>query len=114
MQGGREAILELLQQPEMCAFLSACGLSPEMLERMALAAAAQAARAAQDRSACSQTRLRNGVATAVHLPKHLSSCNGLASGHPASISLSRLRRPKTACRGCLPQSAHRAEWSQSM
>ncbi len=59
VQGGREAILELLQQPEMCAFLSACGLSPEMLERMALAAAAQAARSAQDRSACSQTHLHN-------------------------------------------------------
>ena len=57
VQGGREAILELLQQPEMCAFLSACGLSPEVLERMALAAAAQSAQSARDRSACSQTRL---------------------------------------------------------
>ena len=59
MQGGREAILELLQQPEMCAFLSACGLSHEMLERMALAAAAQAARSAQDRSACNQLHLHD-------------------------------------------------------
>ena len=92
MQGGREAILELLQQPEMCAFLSACGLSPEMLDRMALAAAAQAARSAQDRSACSQTHLHDGVATAVHLRPF--PCNGLASGHPAFVPAPGLRRPR--------------------
>ncbi len=40
-QGGRAAILELTQQPEMRDFLSACGLSPESLERMAFAAAFQ-------------------------------------------------------------------------
>lgn len=49
VQGGRVAILELMQQAELRNFLSACGLSPEALERMALAAASRSAAAAKDR-----------------------------------------------------------------
>ena len=41
MQGGRIAIMEVIQQPEMRDFLSACGLSQTALECMAFNAAAK-------------------------------------------------------------------------
>ncbi len=54
-QGGHEAILRLAQQPELRVFLASCGLPPDTLRRLSMAAAMRrtdSARARWEKSEC--------------------------------------------------------------
>lgn len=55
VQGGHDAILELSRQPELRVFLAACGLPPDTLDRLSVAAAMRRSETVRARCAAPPT-----------------------------------------------------------
>ncbi|BDA48303.1 probable lipase at C-terminar half [Coccomyxa sp. Obi] len=80
LKGGHEAILRLAQQPELRVFLAACGLPPDTLRRLSVAAAMR-------RTESARARLLRRTESSAAVPWKRGSTNASFHGYGAQPSV---------------------------